>query len=228
MNHINICYCADKKYVKSLQVAIQYLQRFYRDTRELRIYVLTTDSSLSVPGAKIIYVPRTDISIAQLRIMAPNFINDKCIYLDSDTIVTTCISRLWDISFSGTTSMAVSSTLPTCKIAGERYGINALKKLDRVFFNSGVIVFNCDLWRQLNISDRCLKKFHEYRDTSSRYNDEPGINMAIDDCHVLDPSWNYQPEPRKSYKKVNIIHPYGINLSNKPAHSLFNYNIKRT
>ena len=225
---INVCYCADKKYEKSLQIAINYLHRFYRDERELKIHVLTTDSSLSVPGAEIISIPHTYLSIAQLRVIAPIFINDKCIYLDSDTIVTTCISRLWDLSFAETTAMVVCLDMPTCKLAGDRYNIHSLKKLDRPFFNTGVIVFNCNLWRQYNMYDKCLEKFHEYRDTPSRYNDEPGINMAVDDCHILDSTWNYNPTPPHPYRKVNIIHPKGAKLSNKPTHTLFNHNIKKT
>lgn len=220
MNCINICYCADEVYAPYISDAISHLKKFYRDPRELKIHIIT-NQDIYLPQVETIKLPWKR-SIAQLRVMIPAIIDERCIYLDSDTVVTTCISRLWDKKMTGSTAMTPSKPMPTCKLAGQRYGIKSLESLNRPFYNTGVILFNCEEWKSMDLPARCVNMFDTYRDTVSKYNDEPGINMAVSDCQTLEDTWNYCPDVDTKYKKANIIHDYGTFSHGKPRHSLFN------
>lgn len=220
MNCINICYCADELYKPTLPSTISHLRKFYKDPRELKVHIIT-NQDIYLPGVETIKLSWRR-SIAQLRVMIPSVIDSRCIYLDSDTTVTTCISKLWDTSFTGSTAMALSQPMPTCDIAGARYGIEGLMSLNREFYNTGVMLFDCDMWMSAGMSARCIDMFDTYKDTTSKHNDEPGINMAVSDCHTLDETWNYCPEVNTKYRKANIIHDYGTFSNGKPRHSLFN------
>ena len=107
-------------------------------------------------------------------------------------------------------------------MASQKYGIPELALINRTYYNSGVMLFDCEVWKSKDLTARCIQMFDKYSDTNSRHNDEPGINMAINDCHALDPTWNYYPEPSTPYKKANIVHDYGRFMNGKPRHSLFN------
>ena len=220
MNCINVCYCVDEVYAPYLPEAISYVKRFYRDSRELKLHIIT-NQDIYLPHVETIKIPWRR-SIAQLRVMIPTIIDNKCIYLDSDTVVSTCISRLWDIKMTASTAMAPCDHMPTCRAAGKRYGIKALENLNRPFYNTGVMVFNCEEWKSIDLSARCISMFDTYSDTASKHNDEPGINLAVSDCHSLDHTWNFCPAVDKPYKKANIVHNYDTFYHGKPRHSLFN------
>jgi len=220
MNCINICYCADELYVPTLPDTISLMRKFYKDPRELKVHIIT-NQDIYLPGVETIKLPWRR-SIAQLRVMIPSIIDNRCIYLDSDTTVTTCISKLWDTELPGSTAMALSQPMPTCKQAGVRYNMKGLMSLNREFYNTGVMLFDCEIWKSVGLSARCIDMFDTYKDTSARHNDEPGINMAISDCLTLEETWNYCPTVDTKYKKANIIHDYGTFSHGKPRHSLFN------
>jgi lipopolysaccharide biosynthesis glycosyltransferase len=95
--------------------------------------------------------------MAYARLLVPNIVNtSKIIYLDSDLIVNTDISPIWDLNIEGSALGAVSR-----QEIGETNDKKFFKKKGRDlsddYFNSGVLLMNIKEWEKQNLVDKCLE-----------------------------------------------------------------------
>jgi lipopolysaccharide biosynthesis glycosyltransferase len=121
---------------------------------------------------------------------------DRAIYLDSDVVVHTDLTPLWNVDLQGKAVGAVQdSGIP---VVGAQLGIQSHDALglepERPYFNSGVLVMDLNAWRKHDIPERALAYLTTYADQLNTC-DQEGLNAAL--CghwHSLDLHWNVTTE----------------------------------
>lgn len=143
---------------------------------------------------------------AYLRLFAP-FVVDKSvkklIYFDVDMVVRKDVSELWNMDMQNYTMAAV---LDVGKTAGTPWGGIPNYKLlgidaDAKYFNSGMMIINCEKWMNENIPEMVFKAM---RDNIKyvNYADQYGLNVVFTGKWLeIDPLWNwfaniYHPNPK--------------------------------
>ena len=229
MNYINICYLINADFLELTLTSIDYIKQFYKSTKyDLRFYIIGIDD-FTVPDG-IVYkkskYSHTEMPIDHQRVYIPEIVNtDRCIFLDSDTIVTTCISRLWEIDLCNNAFGAVQSFhFPMISSMIQAYNLTTQHDdefLSSLYCNIGVMLIDCKLWKTRNLSNRCLSAISSYKKHPNIKNiAEPGYNIALyKEWLSLDERWNYLP--RDKYKLAYITHYYGQYFNQKPCHSMF-------
>ena len=149
---------------------------------------------------------------------------DKVIFLDSDTVTTTCISRLWETDLQGKTIAAAQLyKLPTFNDVILKYGFDFkpfVNNKDSIYFNCGVMLIDCKRWVKRNLLQKCIDAGALYKDTTHDKSEEPAFNIALmDDWLQLDARWNYYPQGQ--YRRAFITHYYGEYFGEKPRHNMF-------
>lgn len=154
--------------------------------RDIKFYIFNSDfptewfqlmnKRLSVLNSEIVNIKITDDTInhfnlptphlssaAYLRYFIPNFVNEKrVLYLDSDIVVTSCLTLLFEKSLDGSPLGAVPD-LPNTYDG----------------FNSGVLVIDTDMWREENISKKLIDLTVEHHEHV--YGDQEILNMFFKD-----------------------------------------------
>lgn len=154
--------------------------------RDIKFYIFNSDfptewfqlmnKRLSVLNSEIVNIKITDDTInhfnlptphlssaAYLRYFIPNFVNEKrVLYLDSDIVVTSCLTLLFEKSLDG-------------------YPLGAVPDLPNTYdgFNSGVLVIDTDMWREENISKKLIDLTVEHHEHV--YGDQEILNMFFKD-----------------------------------------------
>jgi len=109
---------------------------------------------------------------AYFRIMLPILIGDeiqKLLYLDSDTIVVSDVSDIFDLDLAGKALGAVPDA--SSKPMSRDFGYQS-------YFNSGVMVMDLDLWRKQDLAQKCLE--YVWDDSSDiLYADQCAINRVL-------------------------------------------------
>ncbi|MDK7303538.1 MULTISPECIES: glycosyltransferase [Aerococcus] len=121
---------------------------------------------------------------AYLRYFIPEVIlADRVLYLDCDLIVTGDISELFSIDFKGQPLLAVPDP--------------AYLKTDREYgqFNSGVMVFNCNYWRENRLTQKFIELARKIHDKVPNA-DQSIVNELIGD----------------NYKRLSRFYNYTISL----------------
>jgi len=143
---------------------------------------------------------------AYLRLFAPALVEKgvkKLIYFDVDMIVKSDISELWDIDLQGFTMAAV---LDVGKTVGCLWGgIPNYKQLglpaDAKYFNSGLMIIDCEKWVAENIPQKVFKAMDDNIEYVN-YADQYGLNVVFAQNWLeIDPLWNwfannYHPKPK--------------------------------
>ncbi|MFC5283060.1 glycosyltransferase family 8 protein [Pedobacter alpinus] len=143
---------------------------------------------------------------AYLRLFAPFVVEEsvkKLIYFDVDMVVRKDVSELWNMNMQGYTMAAV---LDVGKTAGTPWGgIPNYKQLgidaNAKYFNSGMMIIDCEKWRNENIPEMVFKAM---RDNIEHVNfaDQYGLNVVFTGKWLaIDPLWNwfaniYHPNPK--------------------------------
>ncbi|ALL12468.1 glycosyltransferase family 8 protein [Caulobacter henricii] len=121
---------------------------------------------------------------AYFRIMLPILVGDevhKILYLDSDTIVMSDVSELFDLDLGG---LALGAVLDVDNEAMCRdHGYKA-------YFNSGVMILDLALWRAQDLAKKCLD--HVWDENSNLLMaDQCAINRVLsDNIFIVDARWN--------------------------------------
>lgn len=159
-----------------------------------------------------------------LRLLLPQMLPgtvQRVLYLDIDVFVNADLSPLWQIPLDGSPLAAVrdryTSTMDTSGgIPGAPEGIDG----SAPYFNSGVLLINTPIWRQMGITERCLTYLEDNR-SSLRLPDQDALNLAAYGRWVeLDSDWNDQAgwwKPRIA-EPARILHFLG---RTKPWHEHF-------
>ena len=149
-------------------------------------------------------------------------LNEKIIFLDSDTVCQTNIKRLFDIDLEGNIfGAAQHNSLKTHKIAFDLYKptskLSSYVILDEFpFFNAGVMLVDCAKWREENTTSEVLNLFELYRGEHYDWNDEVAFNLLLGRTRTkfIDERWNYN---KGDLIRPFIMHYYGHhkNLNNR-------------
>ncbi|MEK6906791.1 MAG: glycosyltransferase family 8 protein [Nanoarchaeota archaeon] len=127
---------------------------------------------------------------------------NKIIILDSDIIVEGDITELFNISLEGKTLGAVPDAgIDTQEISKRKLGLNK----DKEYFNSGVMLIDCNRWREKRIFKRVIG-FIKKNPEKITVQDQDGLNF------VLQKDWKELPY------EWNVTHPFYYNstgLKNK-------------
>jgi lipopolysaccharide biosynthesis glycosyltransferase len=129
--------------------------------------------------------------------LLPEDIN-KVIYLDSDLLVLSDLSSLWNHNIDDHHVLAVRDFYCQ-KVSDTLGGLLAVYKYKELkipdqhkYFNSGVLVINLEKWRKDNTADQVIN----YIISSKRKliaPDQEGLNAILwDKWGELEPKWNYQ------------------------------------
>lgn len=127
-----------------------------------------------------------------VRLFIPYFLPaniKRAIYLDVDMVVVTDISKLWNIDIGNNIIAVVPE--PNGYIGDNIKNYKELELPPRNrYFNSGLIVFDMDRWREKDATRYVLDTIKNNRNFIA-YPDQYGLNVAlVNDWHSLDPRWN--------------------------------------
>ena len=140
----------------------------------------------------------------------------KAIYIDSDTIVCGDISELYDIDIGDS---YVGAAHEQAMVQTDVYGTYCEKVVgvDRNnFFNAGIMLINCDKFREKQVMNRFVELLGVYNFIVTQ--DEDYLNLICKDhVHFIDQRWNSEMEGTLPYpiEEAKIIHYIMIH---KPWH----------
>ena len=146
--------------------------------------------------------------------MFPNI--DKAIYIDSDTIVVGDITKLFDLELQDN---YVGACHEQAMVQTEEYGryVEEVCGVDRYFyFNAGMLLINCKLWREKQISTQFLNLLGVYNFVVTQ--DEDYLNVICKDRVLwLEDGWNTEVFGKIPCKKEDIKIVHYI-MTSKPWH----------
>ena len=141
---------------------------------------------------------------------------DKVVYIDSDTVVPGDISELYNIDIGDS---YVGACHEQAMIQNDTFGTYAEKVVGVSrynFFNAGVMLMNCRLFREKNVLMQFIKYLGEYNFVVTQ--DEDYLNLICKD-HVywLDSAWNTEVfgEVAIPAEEIKILHYI---MTSKPWH----------
>ncbi len=239
---IPVFYACDERFLKYCAVSLRSLMKNASPKHTYRVYILHTDIFEQAQKDFAVQLPENfelifeDVS-GYLRSIAHKlplrdyfsrttyfrlFIPDmhpeyqKAIYIDADTIVQGDISELYDIEL-------VDNYLGACHeqvmMQVDEYGdyVEKCVGVSRYnYFNAGVLLINCEVFRTHFLLYRFINALHDYDFVVTQ--DEDYLNLICKD-HVLflDQRWNTEVFGEISYSiaEAHILHYI---MFNKPWH----------
>jgi len=139
---------------------------------------------------------------------------DKVIYLDSDTLVLSDLSHLWDIDLQEYSTLACLD-IKIASLSGDKAGPLSENEKSLPYFNSGVLVVDLSKWREIQIERRALDLIADPKCTY-RWHDQTILNYLLrGTIGVIPAEWNWMARdfPTGDNLSVNLIH---YTNSNKP------------
>ena len=222
---INICYCINKNHVDLTLKSISYIRKFFKNQKyKLKFFICSTDILKLPAGLNYINI-QSDLNIIHQHCMLPDFINvDRMIYLDSDTIAMTCISKLWEIDIGNKIiGAAILKPIPTFGKLVHIFSFNFKPFIyykEKPYYNTGVMLIDCKKWKQNDITNINLKNLQLYQHTNHKERCEPSINVTlVNNIFTIDGRWNHCPVDK--FKKVYISHFYNHYSNLKKQHNLY-------
>lgn len=183
--------------------SIKYVKTFYKSDDPLSFVIFhfgdLTQSDVDENGISLISIEKRDYPFFIHRTFMFDKLDEKVIFLDSDTICMTNIKKLFNIDLEGNViGAAQHSLLKTHNYAYTLYkptdSLKSMIVLDSFpFFNAGVMVVDCKKWKELKFTDKILELFELYRDQSYAWNDEFALNLLFGRTltKFIDSRWNY-------------------------------------
>ncbi|MCP3966862.1 MAG: glycosyltransferase family 8 protein [Lentisphaerae bacterium] len=183
-NAISIACGTDKNYVQHAAVMLCSLFENNKDA-SFNVYILTeAEENISKAfldfvddyGHKVNIIVMHTEEIKKLPLMPgyphavyyPMFLPEllpreleKIIYFDTDIVINGDISELWDIDLGSKPLAAVRDYLVLKSPVQLRQLKNTIKIKEDQYFNSGSLVFNLDLLRNENFTEKCLCWAHK-------------------------------------------------------------------
>ncbi len=126
----------------------------------------------------------------------------KVLYLDSDIIINSNLSELWEINIENKAIAAAPGPF-----------FNAEKTLglpkDTQYFNAGILLMNLDFWRKNNIHTKVLTYLDQHSGSLPNW-DQDALNAILyRDVKIVDISWNIQTLmflKKKEYQQQDKTH----------------------
>jgi len=215
-NEITLVTVCDNNFIMLLAVLLKSIEENHFSSEHIVVYIVEngitkenrlklehslTGTSMSLKWLKLTDVlPKHKVPFDNttyplniyVRLFIPHFLPlnlKRAIYLDVDMVVVTDISKLWNVDL-GNKTIAVAPE-PNGYI-GEN--IKNFKDLGlpakNQYFNSGLIVFDLERWREKNATEVVLDSIKNNRNFIT-YPDQYGLNVSLaDDWYALDRRWN--------------------------------------
>lgn len=154
----------------------------------------------------------------------PKF-STKAIWLDSDMVVCSDLSALWNIDMEGKQLLAVHEGYETSRISlGIPYWNELSLAPDEPYFNAGLLVFDLAQMRQQKFTERAMECLDQNQHRL-QYNDQDVLNiLLIHQWKKVDARWNYIPwgtEKGSLFREQK--HPYIIHYAALPKPWHFSY-----
>ncbi|EPI00894.1 MULTISPECIES: glycosyltransferase family 8 protein [unclassified Enterococcus] len=173
-------------------------------SEDANIYFLTTDKEVYEDFLVSDHITTT----AYLRISLPELLEEyhyeKVLYVDSDTLVLSDITELYDEDLEGKVIGAVID--PGQAKALGRLGIDS----DDYYFNSGVMLVDLKKWREQNITQKTIQYLRTNGDRII-YHDQDALNAVLyENWKSVHPKWNMQSSlifnkhkaPNETYERL--------------------------
>ena len=158
------------------------------------------ENIFSFKGAFCLHISRIGTARIMLPELLPNL--DKILYLDADILVTNDLKKLWDTNLGKYYAA----------MCDDRSLVSRQKKIkiNKEYYNSGVILMNAKLWRKGKVAEKIINYF---KTEKYRYPDQDAINTILKGNILrLDPKYNHQvclhfsTENNEPLSKDVIIH----------------------
>ena len=228
---IPIVFAANKKYVPYMSAMIQSVMENASQNRKYVFYILhkeITCETIALLKTQISFFPQFSIEFidvttyiskynlfisrhitveAYFRLLIPELLCEyqKAIYLDSDMICCTDIAELFDINLENYLIAAVRGIRAIYAIK-EMGGVGVNFKNINEYFNSGVCVFNIDLFGKTISSE---KIFEIASSREWNFHDQDVLNCIAEGKTLLLPySWNYISTAYKKYFSEALQNEY--------------------
>lgn len=255
MNYKSVCFCCDRRYYEHVVVAIQSLLSNSFDINII-VYIINDDFEqgeieyikriIKKYRQEFIYIDEIKLDCYDLktteqfskaiyyRLLIPHLIKDDFVlYLDSDVVINSCLSDIFEINLKNNVIGAVED------IGYSNYSVIGMNE-ESAYFNSGVMLINLNLWRDQNITERAMKLLLD-KNNEFKYPDQDALNIILQYKWLrLNPKYNqqasffYSSNREKGWKsfgdlfsiaKTNptIIHYSG---GRKPWHTTSNHPFK--
>lgn len=217
---IDIAMCADKNHVAGLHVMLyslmhhldsQYSVKFhffldgYRE-RDLDNIKKTLNKFQDRYSYQLYRITDFDLGkgkglhgnkLSRLTFYGPQIINShRLLFLDVDLLVLMSASELFNEELKGLVAGAVSKK--TVQYSNEVVFLNELGiSSDTRYFNAGVLVFDCERWREQNLTEKCFN-FLDLHHSKFHSADQTVLNVVLqDNVQFLDSKYNMHCYPNK-------------------------------
>ena len=223
-NKINICLACDNRYAPLAGVSIASFLKNANEDEFINFYIL--DNNISIENKKKImslkWIKNCSIEFIQVdkskfeNLYLPNkkgylsisayyrfvisdiFKNlDRILYVDCDVIATSSVNEFYNMDFNDMYVAVIKDT--ACEENQRRLGFDS----SEIYFNSGVMLINLQLWRKNEISTLLFNKINEGLD------DQDILNIVLKGKkNFVDDKWNWQGKAKNYKEKVypNLIH----------------------
>ncbi len=141
---------------------------------------------------------------------------DKAVYVDSDTVVQGDISALYQTDIK---DAYVGACHEQAMVQVDEYGTYVEKVIGvsrHQFFNAGILLINCEQFRQHFVLDKFIQYLHAYNFVVTQ--DEDYLNLICKDhVHWLDQRWNTEIFGEIPYpiEEAHVLHYI---MTSKPWH----------
>jgi len=253
LDEINIVFAPDDNYVNYCCIAIKSIEENYIGKNIINIYIFSSDLmeknkqkiKATVEQNNAFQIHFREIVNSQIidkfqikdhfttamyyRILIPNLLSEqinKAIYLDCDILVRKNIKELWDIEIENHALGAVSTLdFNNC----EKLGI----ELNYGYFNSGVLIFNMEKWREKNYVS-IIMDYLINNSTHLSLPDQDALNFVLHEDWIEIPlKWNvrttlYNFKELQSDYKQYLYDPAIVHFTtySKPWHFFNNHIFK--
>lgn len=129
------------------------------------------------------------ISIAAYwRILIPALIDEnieKVLFLDSDMVIRKSVAPLWNIDVNQYTHAAVENPRTSADYKS-KLGISE----NSSYFNSGVLLINLKMWRELEVLQKAIRFINQYPE-KIHYWDQDALNVVLENRWLrIESCWN--------------------------------------
>ena len=220
---MNILFSSDDKYAYHLMVSIKSILSF--NDKCINFYVfdlgISTENKnialqiLNSSKSNIIFIP-VDINdfknfpenigyislATYARLKAVDYLPtdlNKIIYLDVDLLVFDDLTPLWEINIEKYGVAACFDSFIEYERPEHKYTISLSRQ--NYYFNAGVMIFNLDLWREIDVFNRSLDWLAKYGEKAI-YQDQDILNGIFkNNIYYLDCRFNFMPNQLERIKK---------------------------
>lgn len=214
---MKICYLISEDYLSLTLNSINYIKKFTPSKHNLEFIIFhfgdLDDVNLEDGIAKK-RIDRCNYPFFINRAVMFNTLDEKVIFMDSDTICLTDISKLYNIDLDGKLlGVAAHNWLRTHNEAFKVYAPTDklqefIKRDNFPFFNAGVMLVDCQKWKEIGATSKIFDFFENYRGEWYDWNDEVALNCLFgrELCKFIDTRWNHN---EAGFDRPFIKHYYG-------------------